>query len=455
VHVVTVPVPHLGNRCHLVHDGRVALVVDPPRDHRVVEQAAAGAGVEITTVADTHVHNDYVSGAPLLARRHAADYLVSADEPLEVARVGVRGGDVLAVGRLRVEVLDTPGHTHHHQAFHVTGERGDGVVLSGGSLLHGTVGRTDLVGAEHTLALAREQWASARRLATLPTATELLPTHGFGSFCAGGAAATCGGGTRVTLGHQLVTNEALTTDREQFVARLVAGYGPVPAYYAHMAPLNRAGRGEVAPAVSRPVTAEQVTDAVLAGQWVIDVRDRGDFADGHLAGTVSVEHSSQFATYVGWLVPWQDDIVLLGDDPATLDAAVRELESIGIEGVATHALAAGRRLPARYRRARWEDLAVHAVHAVPADLPVVLDVRRRDEFEAGHLTGAVHIPLHELEQRLDELPPGEVWVHCRSGFRAGAAASLLQRAGRTVVHLDDDWDRVAEARLTVSGALAA
>lgn len=446
--VVAVPVPHLGNRCHLVHDGRVALVVDPPRDHRVVEQAAAGAGVEIVAVADTHVHNDYVSGAPLLARRHAADYLVSADERLDVPRIGVRDGDVLAVGRLRVEVLDTPGHTHHHQSFHVT-EHGTGVVLSGGSLLHGTVGRTDLVGAEHTVALAREQWASARRLATLPTTTELLPTHGFGSFCAGGAAATCGEGTRITLGHQLVTNDALTTDREAFVSRLVAGYGPVPAYYAHMAPLNREGRGGVAPVPSRPATAEEVTDAVLAGQWVIDVRDRGDFADGHLDGTVSVEHSSQFATYVGWLVPWQDDIVLLGDDPATLETAVRELESIGIEGVATHALAAGRTLPARYRRARWEDLAVHA------DLPVVLDVRRLDEFEEGHLTGALHIPLHELEQRIHELPPGEVWVHCRSGFRAGAAASLLQRAGRSVVHLDDDWDRVPGFRLPVSGALAA
>jgi hydroxyacylglutathione hydrolase len=145
----------------------------------------------------------------------------------------------------------------------------------------------------------------------------------------------------------------------------------------------------------------------------------------------------------------QDDIVPLGDDPATLETAVTELESIGIEGVATHALATGRVLPARYRRARWEDLAVHA------DLPVVLDVRRHEEFEEGHLTGAVHIPLHDLEQRIHEVPPGEVWVHCRSGYRAGAAASLLQRAGRAVVHLDDDWDRVPGLGLSVSGALAA
>lgn len=445
--VLTLPVAHLGNRCHLVHDGRVALVVDPPRDHRAVEQLAADAGVEIEAVADTHVHNDHVSGAPALARRHAADHLLCAEERVDVARVGVRGGDVLAVGLLRVEVIDTPGHTPHHQAFHVTTGQGPGVVLSGGSLLDGTVGRTDLVGAEHTLPLARAQWTSAHRLAALPAPTRLLPTHGFGSLCAAGAAPSTTGVP--TLGQQRVTNPALTTDREAFVADLIAGYGPVPSHYAHLALLNRAGRGGRAPLPSRPVTAEQVTDAVLAGQWVIDVRDRARFARGHLAGAVSVEHSDQFATYVGWLVPWQDDIVLLGEDETTLAAAVSELESVGIEGVATHALQAGRSLPAHHRRARWEDLAALE------RLPVVLDVRHVDEHEAGHLAGALHLPLHELEQRLHEIPPGEVWVYCHSGFRAGTAASLLQRAGRSVVHLDDHWERVRRLPLPLTCSVAA
>ena len=447
--VVTIPVPQLGNRCHLVHDGRVGLVVDPPRDTAAVERAAARAGVEIVAVADTHVHNDYVSGAPRLARRHGADYLVASAEAVDTPHVGVRGGDVLDLGDLRVEVIEAPGHTHHHQAFLAGDGQGPAALLSGGSLLHGTVGRTDLIAPEHTLALARAQWATARTLAALPAATLLLPTHGFGSFCAGGATSEVVGDSAVTLGHQLVTNDALTTSRENFVARLVAGYGPVPRHYAQMAPLNRAGHGAATPAPARPVTAEQVTDAVLAGQWVIDVRDRVRFAAGHLAGTVNLERCDQVATYVGWLVPWQDDIVLLADDPADLAAVVRDLEAIGIDGVSTHTLAPGRPLPARYRRARWEDL-----HAL-SDLPVVLDVRRADEFSSGHLAGALNIPLHELDQRLLEIPPGEVWVHCRSGFRAGAAASLLQRAGRSVVHLDDDWTRVPAVPLPVTGSLAA
>ena len=166
--VVTIPVPQLGNRCHLVHHRGQALVVDPPRDHTLVEQAAVDARVEIVAVADTHVHNDYVSGAPLLARRHGADYLVAAEEAVSTPHVGIRGGDVLAVGGLRVEVVDSPGHTDHHQAFLVTAGSGPAALLSGGSLLHGTVGRTDLIAPERTLGLARAQWASARSLASLP-----------------------------------------------------------------------------------------------------------------------------------------------------------------------------------------------------------------------------------------------------------------------------------------------
>ena len=444
--IVPIALPQLGNRCHLLHDGSRALVVDPPRDHVVVEEAAARAGVEIAAVADTHVHNDYVSGAPLLAGRHGAAYLVSAAERVAVPHEGIRGGDVVEVGSLRVDVLAAPGHTEHHQAFLVQDRAGAGALLSGGSLLHGTVGRTDLVAPDRSAGLARAQWATARRLAELPSGTVLLPTHGFGSFCAGGVAGTNGSGT---LAEERLANPALTLDLEDFVSRLLAGYGPVPTYYAHMARLNRAGAGAGPGRAATPVTAEGVTDAVLAGHWVIDVRQRRDFAGGHLAGSVNVELGSQFATYVGWLVPWQDDIVLLADDPHHLDDAVRDLAAIGIEGVSTHVLDGSTLLPARHRRVGWEDLC--ALERRPA----LLDVRRHDEYDAGHVLDAHHVPLHELAARLDELPAGEIWVYCRSGFRAGIAASLLQRAGRSVVQVDDDLGRVADLRLPVQGSVAA
>ncbi|GAA4367268.1 rhodanese-like domain-containing protein [Nocardioides caricicola] len=439
MHVVPLEIPELGNRCHLVHDGRQALVVDPPRDTGPVEAAAEAAGVEITAVADTHIHNDYVSGALGLARRRGADYLVSADEPVSFERVGVRDGDVVPVGRLEVTVLATPGHTRHHQSFlvrHLDQPATPAAVLSGGSLLHGTVGRTDLVDEQLTEALARQQWASARLLGDLAPGTLLLPTHGFGSFCAGASTTPSYG--PVTVGEQRTTNPALTVPLERFVADLVAGYGPVPSYYDHMAPLNRAGAGRALPRPARPVTADEVTDAVLAGRWVVDLRDRASFAAGHLPGTVSVEYGQQFATYVGWLVPWDDDLVLLCDRPDDIQSALHDLAAIGIDGPGTHLLAPSTPLTATYRRATWQEFLD------AAGPKVVVDVRQRDEYDAGHLPGALHLPVQDADARGLELPSGELWVHCRSGYRAGVAASVLHRMGRSVVHVDDAWERVAE-----------
>jgi hydroxyacylglutathione hydrolase len=436
--VVTLEVPELGNHTHLVHDGAHALVVDPPRDVAPVEAAAEVAGVEITAVADTHVHNDYVSGALGLARRHGADYLLAADEPVQFERVGVRHGDRLEVGGLSVEVLATPGHTRHHQAFLVRHSPVEpAVVLSGGSLLHGSVGRTDLVDPRLGEELARHQWASAQVLGALHPATRLLPTHGFGSFCAGGATTTDGEGT---IAAELRGNPALLLERDAFVAELVAGFGPVPAYYDHMAPLNRAGAGRAHPRPGRPVTRDEVTDAVLAGQWVVDLRGRGAYAAGHLPGSVSVEYGTQFATYVGWLVPWDDDLVLLYDTAADVGSALRDLAAIGIDGPAIHDLAQATSTPltASYRVADWEAFRSTTGHRV------VVDVRQRDEHDDGHLPGAIHLPVQDVDVRGSDLPPGELWVHCRSGYRAGIAASLLHRMGRSVVHVDDAWERVAE-----------
>ena len=450
--VVPLEILPLGNRSHLVHDGAHGLVVDPPRDPAPVERAAEAAGVEIAAVADTHLHNDYVSGALGLARRHGADYLLSADEVVSFERGGVRGGDVVPVGRLDVTVLATPGHTRHHQSFLVRDRddvEGPAAVFSGGSLLHGTVGRTDLCGPALTLGLARQQWASARLLGALDPATTLHPTHGFGSFCAGGSPAT-GAADTVTIGSQRHSNPALTTDRDRFVAELVAGFGPVPAYYGHMAPLNRAGAGRALPRPPRRVTAEQVTDAVLAGAWVVDLRDRARFAAAHLPGTVSIEYGGQFATYVGWLVPWGDDLVLLCDDPDDLGPALTDLAAIGIDGPDTHVLSPTAPLTATYRRATWDEFRD------AAGPRVVVDVRQRDEYDAGHLPGALHLPVQDVEPHGADLPPGELWLHCRSGYRAAIAASLLHRLGRSVVHVDDHWDRVAELAIPVTtGGVAA
>ena len=441
--IVTLETPQLGNRSYLVHDGELALVVDPPRDLDRVEAAAEAAGVRIAAVAETHVHNDYVSGGRRLARRHRAEHLVAAAEALRFTRTGVGDGDKVQVGTLQVEVLGTPGHTPGHLAYLATTDAGSTPALfSGGSLLFGTVGRTDLAGPELTERLAREQVRSARRLANLlPADTALLPTHGFGSFC---ASTTADPGTGSTLGRESGRNPVLDgRDEDAVVRELLAGLGPVPSYYTHMADLNRAQDLSPAPAPAR-LDRGEVLAALRRGVPVVDVRSREAFAGGHLEGATSIEYGAQCATYVGWLLPWGGPLVLVGDDERELEEAVVDLGRIGIDGIAGVSTAAtpATDAPRGYRRLPWAALAAE-LH--DGRRPLVVDVRTRAEYRDGHLDGSVNAPVHELPELLDELPAGEAWVHCKSGYRAGIAASLLHAAGRTVVHVDDSWERAAES----------
>ena len=435
--IVALDTPSLGDRSYLVHDGSVAFVVDPQRDIDRVLDAARESGVRITHVFETHLHNDYVTGGPALARVTGAAYHINAGDPVTFARTGVRDGDVVEVGpRMRVRVVATPGHTFTHLSYVLTEVDQPVAVFTGGSLLYGAVGRPDLLGPEHTDALAHHQYASVQRLAReLPDEAAVYPTHGFGSFCS----ASQSEAPAASIGAERRGNPALAGSESSFVDTLLAGLDAWPAYYRHMAPANAAG--PAAPDLS-PVeraTAGQIRARIDAGEWVVDLRHRVAFAGGHLAGTVNVGLDGAFATYLGWLIPWGTPVTLLGEAPAQIAVAQRELVRIGIDRPAAAATGtpgkwAGGRGLATTTRATFADL----VQARRRRGTVVLDTRRVLEWRAGHLAGAVHIPLHELAGRIDEVPGGEVWVHCASGYRAAIAASLLAAAGRRVVHVDGD-----------------
>ena len=451
--VVTVEIAELGNRAYLVHDGAHALVVDPPRDILRLEQAADDAGVQIEAVAETHVHNDFVSGGPALARRHHAEHLVARAEQVDFPRAGVSDGDVLDVGSMRVEVVGTPGHTPNHLAYLATASDSAAPALfSGGSMLYGTVGRTDLSGRERTEMLSREQYRSARRLAArLPRQTTLFPTHGFGSFCASTAACSASGST---LAAEAADNPALTVDDEDaFVRMLQRGLGPVPTYYAHMAALNRAGRGLTEVTGLGLLEPKDVRAALAQGTWVVDLRDRRGFAAAHLCDSLSFEYGSSCATYIGWMVPWGAEILLVSSSEEQLAAAHRDLARIGIERLAGGVVGlpcSGTPEVRAYPCRRWEDLqARYAEESRRPDIPVVLDVRQRSEYEAGHLARAISVPVQDVPEAADRIPPGPVWVHCRTGFRAAVAASFLHAAGRRVVLVDDDWERAESLGLPV------
>jgi rhodanese-related sulfurtransferase len=200
--------------------------------------------------------------------------------------------------------------------------------------------------------------------------------------------------------------------------------------------------------VPQRADAEQLRTRLADGEWVVDLRNRIAFAAGHVAGTLNFGLDGSFATYLGWLIPWGTPLTLLGETAEQVTEAQRELIRIGIDRPVAHATGspenwAGDAELETFPRATFADLAQVRHHR-----PVtVLDVRRDLEVAQARLTGAVHIPLHALLDRLDDVPDGEVWVHCAAGYRASIAASVLARAGRRVVAIDDEFTRAAAAGL--------
>ncbi|WP_432038543.1 rhodanese-like domain-containing protein [Streptomyces cucumeris] len=447
----TIETEGLGNRSYLAGGAATAVVIDPPRDVDRVLAAAAVRGVRIAYVAETHVHNDYVTGGLELARLTGARYLVPAAAAVSCARTPVADGDTVDVdAHLTLRAIATPGHTPHHTSY-VLEESGRGVaVFTGGSLLIGSVGRPDLVEPRLTERLARAQHASAHRLADeLDDEVPVLPTHGFGSFCSSSQAE----GDATTIGKERASNDAFTLDVDTFVARTLAGLEDVPAYYAHMGPANAAGPAPVDLTPPEPADAGQIARRLAAGEWVVDLRSRVAFADGHVAGSFNFEGEGKLATYLAWLIPWGKPVTLLAETPAQITAAQRELVRVGLDRPAAAATGGPAdwvepgQAPSSFPRA---DFAALAAARERGEHLVVLDVRRDSEHAKGHIVGAVHIPIHELHGRLGEVPDGTVWVHCAGGMRAAIAASLLDASGRRVVAVDDGFDAAADAGLTTT-----
>lgn len=446
VDVAIIETTGLGDRSYLISIDGIAVVIDPQRDIDRVLDLARERAVRITHVLETHIHNDYVTGGLDLARTVDAEYVVPAGDEVGYQCRAVGDGDVIDVGPIRLRVMHTPGHTHHHVSY-VLHDAADAVrgVFTGGSMLHGTTGRTDLLGSEHTEELSHAQFHSVRRLAAeLPEDAQVYPTHGFGSFCS----ATPASGDASTIADERQDNPALTQDEQSYVDGLIAGLSDYPAYYAHMGVINAWGPAPVDLSLPLPVDPAELRRRIDAGEWVVDLRNRTAFAAGHLDGTLGFELSDSFVTYLGWLYSWGSPLTLIGDNESQIADARRELARIGVDNLTgsavgdVHTLTAGTPLRS-YRVADFADLA----EVLGTRRPAVLDVRQSGEFDDGHIPGALNIPLHEISRRIDEVPGGDVWVHCASGYRSSIAASLIDRADRAVVLIDDDFEKAEDLGL--------
>jgi len=431
--------PGLGDNSYLVVSGDEGAVIDPQRDADRYMDLPGLHGVSIRHVLETHVHNDYVSGAVELRAATGAEIAAPAGGRYEFDHRPIGEGDEVRVGDVRLVALETPGHTPEHLAYLLYDEGSDVPtgVLTGGSLMVGGAGRTDLLGEEQTAELTRAQYRTLRRLAALPDTVQVLPTHGAGSFCGVGPAPR---ERTSTMAEERARNRALSaSDEDSFVQQQLTGLLAYPHYYRHMAQINRAGPRLIAdPSRGGALTADGVAERAEGGAWIVDGRPRRSFAGGHIPRSINVELRDDFASYVGWVIPFDDPLLLVLPEPEgeALEEAWTQLLRIGyehLEGYLRGGVEAWRssgRPVASYPVAGLDEWC-RASRA--GEVAHVLDVRQQVEWDRSHIPGSQHVFVGDLPDHLDEVPlEGEVWTACSTGHRASTAASLLDRAGAPV-----------------------
>lgn len=422
--------PKLASASYLIGDqeSHEAIVVDPNRDIEQYVDAAAAVGLQIIYVTETHVHADFVSGSRALASRVGAELLLPES---------LSDGQSILVGKARLDVIHTPGHTPEHVIFIVTDAATTNHpwgALTGDFVFVGDVGRPDLLekavnvrGSAETG--ARALFASLNRFRTMPVDLQIWPGHGAGSACG----KALGAMPSTTLGYELATNWAFSgPDEDTFVRSILSGQPAPPRYFAVMKRVNAAGADRDA-TVPRP---PRMPDAALgplldAKATIVDLRRADAYAAGHVPGTINIPLTRAFPTWAGSILPYDADIYLIGDDERATIEATHDLFLIGLDRVAGRFT---RQVIDRWRESGGaiETTAQIDPRAVMESLGsvVVLDVRDESEWDSGHIAGAIHLPLATVASHLDEIPRGRpIVVHCHAGSRSAIAASVLTTAG--------------------------
>ncbi len=446
----------LGNSAYLLDLGTGrALVVDAGRDLRGVRAAAERRGLRVAYAVETHLHADFLTGAVQLAADDGAQVIASARGHREFPHVGLDDGAEVDLGGLRLRALFTPGHTDEHLAYLLLDGQTPVGVFTGGSLIVGSAARTDLLGAERTDELTRAQYRSLQRLAGLGDDVAVWPTHGAGSFCS----APAGNRRTTTIGVEKARNPLLAAPGEDaFVATLLGSLGSYPTYFSRLGELNRRGPAVLDPASAgrlAPLPVPTVDRLRAGGAVVVDVRPIGDFSAGHIPGALSIPLRPQFATWLGWLVSPDGELVVVRDpdqDPAEVAWQARKVGYDRLAGELAGGMTAWREAGAAVRSIPL--VPVEQLPDVGTDDLEVIDVRQDSEFRAGHLPGARHVELGAVAERAAELAGHPTVLMCGHGERAMGAASLLARAGASrvtvVVGGPEDWSGTT-ARPLVTG----
>ena len=428
----------LGNSTYLVDLGDArALVVDASRDLRAVRVEAERRGLTIAFAADTHLHADFLSGSSQLSATDGATILASANGGRDFTHTGMANGDEVDLGGMRLRCLTTPGHTQEHVSFLLLdGQRALGV-FSGGSLIVNAAARTDLVDPARAEELARAQYGSLQSLVALPDEVAVWPTHGAGSFCS----APPGTERTSTISAEKAHNPLLqAADEDAFVVALLTSLGTFPPYFRRLGELNRLGPpllgNSLKLASLHPAHAKTLLDG---GARLVDVRPVTDYAAGHVAGALSIPLRDAFATWLGWVAPHDQPLIVMRRGHQDPQEILWQAAKIGYDNLVGE-------LPDDLTAVAAVGLGITRTQLVDTaglDAFTVLDIRQHAEYTAGHIPGALNVELGMLGEPAAALPAGPLAVMCGHGERGATAASILERTGRTDVAVlvggPDDW----------------
>lgn len=432
-----------------------AVVVDPQRDVDIYLKAAEEQQVKIRHIFETHLHADFVSGHNELAARTGAAIYIGASAGAAFPHVAVDDGFELRVGKARISVLETPGHTQESICLVITNEDKSPkpwAVLTGDTLFLGDVGRPDLSKTHTPQQLAGLLYDSLHnKLLRLSDDVLVYPAHGAGSLCGRNMRAE----RSSTMGTERLTNYALQIkNKNEFIRQLTENLPARPEYFLQDAEINRAGASPLSDlAALAPVSATDLKALLDDGVIALDVRPCEQFAVAHVPGSINIALSGQFASWAGTVLGLSARPVLIAESPEQLAEARLRLARVGIEdarGYLKDGIAGWKQ--AGFALAETPQISVQALQQrLQADQSRVLDVRREPEWQAGHIEEAAWWPLDNFKVAAPEIGrDAPVAVHCKSGYRSMIACSLLQRAGfGNVTNVVGGFDAWQQAGLPV------
>lgn len=429
----------LSHASYMVADeaAKIAAVIDPQRDIEIYLEDAKQHGFEIRYVILTHFHADFIAGHIELRDRVGAEIVLAPRAEAEFAHLKLGDEQSLNIGAVRLEGLETPGHTPEGLTILAYDQNKDNVnpyaAFTGDTLFIGDVGRPDLLASIGVTAdeLAEMLYDSLHhKMMRLPDETLVYPAHGAGSMCGKSLSSEAVS----TIGEQRKYNYALQPmSKEDFIKLVEVDQPEAPGYFVHDAILNRKERESLDQSMAgtmKPLSLQDVLDLQKQGAQIVDTRDPAEFAGSHLKGSINVGIDGKYATWAGTVLGKDSPIIVVADDERVAESVVR-LGRIGFDHVAGF-LEGGMEQLQEYPEFIGTIQRISAAAVPELDpAPTIIDVRTQKEWQAGHLQDSINIPLNQLQERTYEVPmQGPVVVHCQGGYRSSIATSILQRHGR-------------------------